>query len=676
MLNLLLSSIIIGPTRPDTIVSESDKNGTFFNNSDDSDSEIYSRRPSTKSLLSTAPQPPPPSGVHPALRQSGHEFDFGIAGDRPPLPRDSKYSVASNTLRPSTIHSQKSGHESMMSIEDVDSPTLPTGLGLSGLIRTHLRQDSDKSSMLPPPSPGRSFADMHRVSVFSNAQTTSESVKSDPFEYDRQPLEAPPVSIEPATPTITISSRAQQMLEQAKALRAAADNEDAKIDSNVDRSQDHPVGSPNHQRNASTETQREMQRFDEELAARRKRVEEGLKSVVERSRSRSPIGDRNGFLPKLAGRSNTNDRFEQPFHPKAMKMLGLTQKEQPSPRMAQEPEDRSRNMTRQGMNSRPGRHTPGEHDHQNGRQTPSGRHTPRMGTPHNQYPQPRSTTPSSRSNRSRSNSAVDRTTSRNKQIPEFDASKMPTSPYPSESFQDRAHRANSPGTQYDRSTSSAASHYQRPVDFRTLVPPGPADLARSRPSPQPNTSSESFKSLASPLPSPNPSASMTSLASGRQTPNQSGRTTPSSNRKRSITKHMISEPTFVSSTSTVPLVHLPRDGGPSPEPIPPPLPTMNPRRRNTDNIDAAFDPHPGVRPTRNMTPESPGMASPRSMGRLRKVSSEGGTMASKARIQALTAEIAREQNQNQNYAMPTMNIPRSQTQPLDVGGRGKYDGMF
>jgi len=348
--------------------------------------------------------------------------------------------------------------------------------------------------------------------------------------------------------------------------------------------------------------------------------------------------------------------------------------------------DRVRNVS-----SRQGHRPPAVQDHDR----PNVRHAPRSGwsgrpgpgPEHGQgyhRPPPRSTTPSNRPGpRDRSNSAAaDRAGSRNRHVPDFDRSMMPgafpASPFPSASPQPDIHtRSDSPANRaYERSGSSAGHYADRPGYFanKPLAPPTLDNSFSPRPSPQPSNSNDSFSQsqLATPL-SP-PLAAMSSpnpaTQSGRTTPIAlPGRVTPSGHRKRSVTKHMISEPTFVSSTSTVQLNLLPRHGGPAVDPVTaPPVPAMNPRRRgNTaEQGNASFNPHPAVRPTASafpLMPESPipdynsssqSLAHPpppRPRNRLRKSSSEGGNMAARARQQALVVEMAQEKSRSPKVAV-------------------------
>jgi hypothetical protein len=161
-----------------------------------------------------------------------------------------------------------------------------------------------------------------------------------------------------------------------------------------------------------------------------------------------------------------------------------------------------------------------------------------------------------------------------------------------------------------------------------------------------------------------------------------------------VNKNMISEPTFISSTSSVPLVGLPHARVDGSATAPPTLPAMNPRRRGgtptNENGSAAtsaantplatplgmavpsatggFGPGMGKSvsatnsPALGNTPTAatfdsifhgkPGAVGSGPMGppppknsgrnRLRKISSEGGGMAIRARQQAVWAERERE----------------------------------
>lgn len=686
----------LGPPRLNSVdqgmpdIEEKTHGGTFYDNSDYSDDE-------EQPIVTVAapprmpPPPPPPSGIHPALRSEVSTFNFGMIDQDQSHSHQSTYSA---TSRPGTSiePSRRSQHESVFSVESNDSRSVPAaGLGLSGLIRTHLRQDSDKSSMMPPPSPVMLEADNFRGSVSSTARTVTESVKSDPFEYDneRQNVSVPAQDVEqPPTPTAFMGQRAQQILEQARAIRdaqiAEADASHFRVEppTPVKATYGDEITASGHQRSESTETQREQRRFDEDLAERRKRIQEGLKSVQERSRSRSPIAERNpstghGFsLPRFPGRSNTGDRDEPAAHSKAMKMLGISGPKElvTSPRIRQDARPFEQERAHDNRyHPGPASPLPNDYDRHNGRHTPnSARPNLRNG---DRPPPPRSTTPSNRrENRDRSNSAAaERSVSRNKHVPEFSPRAIPGafphSPNISSPPFESGQRSDSPAT-YDRSASRADQNERAGYfNSRGLAPPPESSQNTTpRPSPKPFSSADSAFQLQSGMPMSPPSSALPSpnpATNGRTTPTAiPGRATPSGSRKKSVTKNMISEPTFVSSTSTVPLVYLPKDGGPPVEAIiPPPVPAMNPRRRGTAP-EEHFAPHPAVRPGAITPAESPRNfdfsnssqplaqpPTPRSRNKLRKSSSEGGNMAARARHHAFAAEMALEKDRSPNVAV-------------------------
>lgn len=691
----------LGPSRSHDTDDEEKRSGgrsTFYDNTDESDYEedhLLSES-NVRIEMPQAPPPPPPSDVHPALREGPSGFDFGIEEKQPSVAQPSNVTAGPKAW-PLADKNRYSEHESVLSSKDLGASAGPAaGLGLSGLIRTHLRHDSDKSSLLPPLSPSLPGAENPRGSFASTTRTITESVKSDPFEFDNEKLpvrDPAPTIPEPTVPapaprTTLMSHNAHQILEAARALRnaqlqadAASKTESSNKAGSPDRAQVNPSEDlSGHQRSESTDTQREQQRFDEELAERRKRVQETLKSVQERSRSRSPIGERgavsagHGFSrPRFPVKPNSGDRSDVPTH-KNIKVLGISgPREYSSPRIAHEPPPRDEARLRQN-NSRQGFPPHHDSDRPNGRHTPnSGRSGSRPRVPYgnDRSGGTRSTTPSDRPGpRARSTSAgADRSASRNKQIPESDKAMMPGA------FPHSPNVRTSPPRDLnldsplehpsERSGSAAAARYAERAGYFGSAPFSTPEINGSftprpspRPSPHPPVEGGFTPTLAAPmsppssaLPSPNPAAA------------GPGRTTPSGARKRSVTKGMISEPTFVSSTSTVPLVHLPRDGGPVVQAlIPPPLPAMNPRRRGTagDQSPSTYAPHPAVRPNITALPAMPGspqnsdivtQSPPKQRTRLRKSSSEGGSMAARARQQALAVEMALEKERSPNVAV-------------------------
>ncbi|KAK5230976.1 hypothetical protein LTR99_000712 [Exophiala xenobiotica] len=712
--------------------------GTFFNASDGSDDE---EETDIDSPMLGRYEPPPrlaPMDVHPALRDDSQ--DPTVHDTRP------RSDASAETSSPSVLHDTPDTSDSLHRIsntkEDIDSPTLgpATGLGLSGLIRNHLRHDSDRSSIMPPPSPGMlqgpqgNFSFRERdPSIASTARTINppESTHSDPWEFDdahrhqRSPLEHPSND-----PIPSMSHKAQQILGQAMSHRNhAASKAQQVLGSNAPAPMDeHPATRqwqndmmPSHQREESTETQKE---FGNELAERARRIQEGLKGVAEaEKRSQSP-GPRPAVqnpaaqalhaLRHKTSKTSLVPRDNEP-QPKATKMLGINGAA--SPAMG----GRSLNVggraefddSSDEYGSRPPpRKRPTDLESSNGRLTPG---PPRAG-PWQHDPQEnfersrqRSATPTLKGpRRDRAESeAAERSRSRTGRYRE-------EKPYPPAEYgrqgpfqrgeQQRSYGPHGPprgpppvdGRIYERSASAMSNRRPsgtRPgpsgyFDGRSATPTmagsprlgdGASSLNAPRPSPRPPFPHSPMSPFAPPglspglpghpsgfpaaLPSPSGPLPQPPTASGRSTPLENRQTLIGS-RKKSVTKGMISEPTFLSSTSTVPLVGLPN--GPRPREIAtPPVPAMNPQRRRAGTMTESSDGFPSPRLASPMppTPASPdrqgfGMAAtqhalidqqqqqhrpaPRQRNRLRKISSEGGSMAAKARNQAMLAEFGRE----------------------------------
>lgn len=115
--------------------------------------------------------------------------------------------------------------------------------------------------------------------------------------------------------------------------------------------------------------------------------------------------------------------------------------------------------------------------------------------------------------------------------------------------------------------------------------------------------------------------------------------------KRAVNKSQISEPTFVHSTSSVPVVGLPA-GASLHNGMPPPVPPMNPRRRRQTTTHTIFGALKGEKSESRQQPMfnteyvedhsifSDDDKKSKVKGRLRKMSSEGGNLRQKARPEA------------------------------------------
>ena len=757
--------------------------GTFFNNLDGSEDES---EPSPRKES----QPRLPSlDIHPALRNGIHDFDFGdnasltprITYQEPHASDGSKSRPMNDTTSVPHASQPKGG----------DSPTLgPNGLGLNGMIRSHLRHDSDRSSIYPPSPSASTFSHAHReVSIASTTHTVNppESVHSDPWEFDTVSRKSQNQSRVPSDATPTMSQKARQVLGHAQQQPAPTKAQqilgheapNGSSESVNSRSWQEELAA-HHRRGESTETQKERQDFDRDLAERQRKIQERLRAVAEsESRSMSPVGRLERPSPpaqpfhamqqkKSMGHMGPPDRPNG--QPKAMKMLGIGHSEEMPMRSGTPTRNHEmdayydRSQPRHQPHQRPpplvdggfrsGRKTPVEGKHPmdsgyaSGRKTPvegrhpmdagyvSGRKTPVEGgypggrrTPGEGRPPPphpngsyedmerqrqRSATPNSgRARRDRAYSAA-ASGPRSRQGHYRDEHGYPPgqdrygqSPSPPEM---RNRRGGPTPDLYERSPSAMGrprngSRPPQPGYFDNRIPPSQGPMPQMnlppgggppRPSPRPpfqqppmspfqasgashtaafaNPNSTSNSAMNSPV--------IASQPTGFDDRNPSGRT--GRDRKKSVTRGMISEPTFLSSTYSTPLVDLP-PGSPRPNPIASPaIPAMNPRRRGNTN-DAfgshSAQPSPSLpmdytqkhsspNPDLDIDHAAPGKPPPRARNRLRKISSEGGNMASRARQQAFMAEMGREK---ENSPRVPMFPNRSAT---SLGMAQEQGGMF
>ena len=244
----------------------------------------------------------------------------------------------------------------------IDSPTLPvadeamgSNSALNDLIRGHLRNVSNTSSVYPntPPRRSQEFFLDGQDAVPSRTTAAASSNPLDAYVLEEEQVPEDP-----------LSTRARRILEQANQLKNAPSKpyeilggvgsskiqqvlggEAPRRSNETARNalQDVMKG---HTRGASTETQKEREDFANELADRRKQVQDNLnKSFVADNRSASPLGTRYtdnsparagplGLLKK-ASRSSIVGKTENPS--KAMKMLGVGSIQAPSPANSQPP---------------------------------------------------------------------------------------------------------------------------------------------------------------------------------------------------------------------------------------------------------------------------------------------------------------------------------------------------
>jgi hypothetical protein len=653
--------------------------------------------------------------MHPALRSA--------AGGPKFPPFDTTSTSAQLVDEPRPVLLEYDDHDKNFGDDDDFDPSSER-VGLSGLIRTHLRHDSDKSSIYAPTSP--------RVpsSFKTESPNMGASVASTSGHKPREPQLTDTQS--------NMAQNARQFLQKATLLkkrsnsqsRRSADEEagQSSQDSQNARSWQEELHLRHH-RGGSTETQQEREAFNHELAERRRKVQETLKSVVEsNSRSVSPVLSAEPSPAKPATglsamlRSKTSRpkldssqptrQIPQDHSSKAMKVLGLGGSStpnvclpsRPQQELWKEEEERMledfgrRRKLKQTFAPLPSKSIPSAPS-----EPPSNKTSPCDDAERSRQI---SVTPASTRSSLRDRSGSDHAV----------GSKSRNGPYRDDLEKAMAEGTGSHARIYDLSNASNVSMAARPSievaeqqpetftsamsgRYRSNSRPNPAGYFEIKPLKPLQTSGMSSSTSLSSRPSPrtpysanstppiletSPAISNTSTTTLAQAPD--GKTTPSlRDRKRSITKNMISDPTFISTTYSVTTVDLPpgaslRNGSPESHPkdsSAPAIPFMNPSRRrgragtgsstthtilscmtgrangSKADLSAPQSGGPSLSEERSNFSDEGDKKKPsplRSRQRLRKVSSEGGDMSAKARYQALMA--------GPSPALPTFPVKR------------------
>ena len=685
-------------------------NGAFL--ASQSGSEIGSEPGSTIDLasLKLASHSAMPRVLDPSARHRKYEHDdqHPAFNSHLDLAEEDRASEASQflPLQPTDAN----GNLASASSKIIDSPTLPvadqtfnSAGGLNDLIRGHLRNVSNASSVYPNSPPRRShefFLDGQDIASVENGATTSKA-PHDPHLDELDNAGDP------------LAMRARRILEQASQIKNAStkaqdvlggigfDKVQQVLGGEAPRRSTEATRVPGsgwqeakgHARGASTETQKEREDFANELADRRKQVQDNLKSFVEVGRSSSPVGFRNfensparngplGLLKKasrgsIAGKGETSS--------KAMKMLGVgapattvpqssTQPTVVSPegfagirpvlngdirnrvprqaelpfkvRTGNGPSFRERSMGAERRNGFPRGQSPSPHPGERAAKQPS--------------PNPNGYGLPSRPNEGRNTFQV-----------QGQAMSRPRkySP-PGVSTRTNDQFGNIPPTVR---SASAQGHYSPagqsyfhgngsyfPSQPRSPMPPASPFGTPLHESPRPSPVTGTFPIRGTP-----PTEHASTMANGSSSQYLRGQQP----RKRSINKEDISGPTFLSGTSSVLTVDLPpgaslNNGMDQVRANAPPVPPINPRRRknvpsgnlftsfvnkSSNNLSAlstpssaATTPHSGTPFFQSTSHEETSTFSsdenepkPRPRARLRKVSSDGGNMAARARHQAL-----------------------------------------
>ena len=604
-------------------------------------------------------------------------------------------------------------------IMDADSPTLgPVGVpnGLSGIVRAHLRNDSGQSSIYPEDSPRPNQKFEARESIFGHESALDQHRNSWNHSSEQHDHPMPP----------TLSLAARNILEQATALKHQQDSGKLKQMLGNDKAQrilggEAPRSSHetqpswqeqlkiHHARGASTETQKEREDLANELAERRRMVQDKLQTFAEiESRSASPApsnrihensparpGNAFGLLKKTS-RGSLSGRQEKPS--KAMKMLGIdnnagSNQHSPDFLMAREQYQDRAMPPRPTGNMRPMKqqNTPleanqalglGHHQYRSQRSHGDGykRQSPLSSKTSSAY--------SDGSSRNGSTAKPSIETNRTNGCGPLTAANGSESLGPGEVSNNTdqvlaglarhgmGSRQHSHTTQFGHTRSSKAPS-SAPFEQRTAPPGTPFMInpSNKRPRAMPHgASSHSTPSLREnpPFDSPNQPTMINPQYSPTKNPSRAGQ-----GRKHSVNKHDISEPTFISCTSSVDTVGLPPgaslkngiDTPPSPEDAPP-IPARDSRRKRTQTLLQAL----GRLDKSELAPSMPSPSPSQSVHdavreeqstfsaddepisiwkqRLRKTSSDGGNMSTKARQQEMQAPNS-VTSQNQ-YAQSTI----------------------
>lgn len=261
----------------------------------------------------------PPESQHPAHRQRPFEAP-GVK----PVDHKPSYPVALPRLR---IEESPQPSDRQV-VEPEDSPTLGPISGLSGMVRQHLRTDSNTSSIYGGmPSAGLASRFPHDptdpLSHHSDHTAKNNPWETEEWDQSQSDYDGNNFHLEDA-----INGTKPETV-QTMPLSTRSPNGEVTQDH---RSSWERELESHHARNGSSETQKEREDFKNDLAARRRKVQENLKSFVEtESRAASPsLGadshSRNnalGILKTKSSRGSLAGRPKELAQSKAMKMLGI-----------------------------------------------------------------------------------------------------------------------------------------------------------------------------------------------------------------------------------------------------------------------------------------------------------------------------------------------------------------
>lgn len=646
---------------------------TFFSNSSPSDSGDEDEEDIHPAFRSRTPSKPSTPTGEPQERHPLPEVRFSDLGDLKPIAEND---IAEN------IDSQNNAQAP----QEPDSPTLgPSGLGLSGLVRTHLRRESDKSIQLPSPGLPPKLTDNRDV----------PEIKQDAADATPTPPSAP--ADEPSSQS-TISAKSTTPEEQPEESQGRTSDDSSLDDESGDNS------NSSHRRNASTETQREREEFEIELAERRRKVQEKLQNFADiesRSNSRAPsraasrsasrsgspvrcgTPDSSAYVKPgnafalLKSRAGKHHLFQKSGNSSTQSLVNLDQND---PWREEDEKLPFPSLSTQQLNSSTP-HIPGDRPSVRSRVAAftRGNQDASRESSHSRNASPHSFTGfRARRDRSRSDASC-RSKSRLRNddlgtVDERSVASHETSHLPDSTYDPRANtsvpsstRPSIDGEEHSSSRSSgryrSGSHSGTPSYFDLPPPPqhhpppvpGPNPVMignAPRPSPIAPYSANATPPLdLTPSPSSPPAPTFAAAASHvvpQRAPGHTGL------QKRPINKLQISEPTLLSCTSNVPTIGLPPGASLSNGMETPPVPPMNPRRRRQTTTQTILGALKGEKQDAQSSSPSEYASSgrgtpapdersmfederPLSRSRLRKTSSEGGSLNVKARQEVMSS---------------------------------------
>lgn len=542
--------------------------------------------------------------------------------------------------------------------ERADSPILqPATYGVDD-VQSHLRRTSDEASIYRPHSP-----------ALQQDTPTQKAEQQEPAqEHPRRPVEHSIFREEPVSPLSPGNSPGVPASRGSQVSDISTLHDHTSVSNGPSWNEELAL---HHRREGSTETQREREEFALELAERRRRVQEKLRSVAEsESRSTSPTPGRQASDSNQVKAGNAFALLKQKSSKQGAqkndqknKMYGYSSNSTPS----LVPDDSAREEERPSFNF--GRHSNSSSPHTGSERSvrsrmPALSHNSReesressqsRGTSPSGFRAPRDRSSSDASGRSKSRSryrdrddlqTVDEgavIAHENFVAPEnFEhpaVASVPGSARPSIEMEpiaaDRSMSTSDVSGRYRSASRSGAPNFQFERPFQ-LSQSNPTSMIGASPRPCPATPAYSANATP-PLQEDHPATS-NSASNGQTLPQRAPGNLML--QKRPVNKRLISEPKFVSSTSNVPTVGIST----------PPVPPMNPRRRRgTQTILSAFkseksdssrvsSPAPSITDEHSVFPVDE--KRPRSRNRLRKTSSEGGSLNARARQEAMADHTA------------------------------------